>query len=287
MVTCQICPHYCQLTQGEVGKCLVHKNIDGHIELIFKGQCSIISVEPIEKRPFFHFFPGNKFLSVGFCGCNFSCKYCQTFKISQSIASKTTFYSPNQLVELAIEKSVRGIVFTFNEPTIHYEYIMEVGSIIQSLNSDLQIVLKTNGFVNNHILNDLDIVVDAWNVDIKGGMQEYKTVCGGEISPVLSSIETLASKNTHLEISYLVLPQTVDNMEHHSTMRDWLFGLSPNIPVHLLFCYPIYRMKESYSPHDLKPIWFLFREKLNNVYISNVFGSEFAEFRRIKTGIAV
>ena len=283
ITACQICPHYCQLSPGEMGKCLVRKNIDGYVVPIFEGQCSIVSVEPIEKRPLFHFYPGSKFLSVGFLGCQMHCRWCQTSDISQSTTSKTVYYSPQKLVELAVEKGVEGIVFTFNEPTIHYEYIMDVYEAMQKVDSDLKIVLKSNGFINKFVLDDLDIAADAWNVDIKGGAKEYKEICEGDISPILLSIETLASRNTHLEISYLVLPHMYDDMEHHQTMRNWLADLSVDIPIHLLFCYPSYRMSDNTkSPLLLRDLWEFFKEKMSYVYISNVFQEELLEFRNTR-----
>jgi pyruvate formate lyase activating enzyme len=239
----------------------------------FEGRCSLLSVEPIEKRPFFHYKPGSKYLAVGFYGCSFSCDFCQNFKVSQTINGRGLQKEPMDLVELADKKDTAGVAFTFNEPTIYYEYLMKVG------NAGADVILKTNGFVNDHVVADLLTVVSAWNVDIKGDEVEYKRTCKGDIKPVLATIEKLAGR-THLEISYLISPRMVADMAFHTRIRDWLADLDAEIPVHLLYFYPFHRMLEfGYQPEALDPIIGLFKEKMPYTYVSNAFHSQLVGYR--------
>lgn len=203
---------------------------------------------------------------------------CQNFEISQSIQSRTIHRSPSDLVDLALSKQVSGIVFTFNEPIIHYEYIMSVAEELKD--TDLKIVIKSNGFVNKNILDDLDLVADAWNIDLKGDNVAYESICSGSIQPVLATIEFLSGRGSHLEISYLVLPEQIGNIQHHTLMRDWLSNLSPSIPIHLIYFYPFYQKQEGkYNPEQLLVIRNLFAQKLDYVYISNIFDSEIKYYR--------
>jgi len=168
-------------------------------------------------------------------------------------------------VQLAIEKEVAGITFTYNEPTLYYEYISEVAQ-------KSTVVVKTNGFVNPHILQAMS-GVQAWNVDIKGDNEEYHRVCGGSLGPVMAAVEALAESGTHLELSYLVLPRLVKDINQHLRIRDWIADISTAIPVHILYCFPVYKMDEFYDRELLLPIHDVFSEKLEYVYISNVYGA--------------
>ncbi len=265
---CSICPHNCDLSnEGDVGKCLVRANVNGRVALTHYGQVSCMSLDPIEKRPLYHFFPGETFLAVGFYGCNMSCSYCMNHTVSQQV-KLGEYYSPKELVELAWGYKVKGIAFTYNEPTVHHEYIMDIGPL--AYEAELEIVVKSNGLMNWPYLSDLQLVVDAWNIDLKGDDKAYEEM-GGSIAPVLQSIESIVKDGDHLEISYLVVPSMLDNVEFHDRMSDWIANLSKSIPVHILYCYPVHKMKEFYNKQDLVPIVELFRKKLDFVYISNTF----------------
>lgn len=274
---CEICPHKCRLSRNEIGKCLVRQNTGDHIELSYYGKCALIALEPIEKRPLFHFYPGSKHLSVGLLGCQLRCKFCQNYKISQNNTANSKYYSPEDLVSLAHDKNASGISFTFNEPLVHYEYIRDV-CVSNKLYSDpLHIAVKTNGFISNWVLEDLCSYVSAFNVDIKGDTESYADVCDGKLSSVLESIETIIKHKVHLEISYLVMPQMLHNKVFHKKIRNWLFSMDSSIPVHILYFYPFYRMtQEGYNQFELTSISDLFKEKMDYVYISNIFEREYS-----------
>jgi len=266
---CNICPHSCDIPEGQIGKCLVRKNIDGRIKLTHYGRISTMAVEPIEKRPLFHFFPGKNFLSTGLYGCNFLCNFCINFKVSQT-AEEGVYYSPENLVQLSIDKNTHGIAFTYNEPTVHYEYLMDVGRLAKK--NGQEVVIKSNGFVNSHILEDISRVCRAWNIDVKGDEKAYNDICGGSLAPVMESIKFLAEKS-HLEISYLVVADQVDNLNFHRSMAYKISQLSKDIPIHLLYCYPVYKMTQIYKKSALLPIYDIFAERMKYVYMSNTYDS--------------
>jgi len=279
-LTCDICPHSCDIDQGDSGLCQVIKNVGGKLKNEYEGRCSNIALEPIEKRPFFHFYPGSSFLSVGFYGCSFTCDFCQNFRVSQTVEGKFTVYSPRELVELAVERKARGIAFTYNEPTIYHNYIEEVGHEIGRRCLDLKLVVKTSGFANPSIIRNICLYADAVNVDIKGDDEEYDRVCGGSLGPVLETIKMIARMDTHLEVSYLVLPDKVEDDSFSHLIADWLLRSGRAIPLHLLYFYPFYRMEiPTYKPSQLVGLVEKFKKHMRHIYISNHFGPHTSEFR--------
>jgi len=279
-LNCEICPHFCFIPSGGVGKCNVIKNADGKLENIYEGHCSNIALEPIEKRPIFHVLPGSKFLSVGFFGCSFSCKFCLNFTVSQQFSRTSKYYSPQDLVALAEDRNAAGIAFTYNEPTLYHNYIEEVGHEIGCRNLPMKLVVKTNGFVNQYVIRNLCLYADAINVDLKGNDQDYRDVCGGWLEPVADCIEHILNMEVHLEISYLVLPSRIDDMAFNVYFRNWLADLDPYVPVHLLYFYPFYKMNTpSYKPSKLIELAQLLEDRLYNVYISNHFGEGLSHHR--------
>ncbi len=279
VLTCRICHHDCDIKPGEVGKCKIIKNTDNSLVNIYAGQCSNIAVEPIEKRPFYHVSPGTRFLSVGFYGCNFSCNFCQNYRVSQEFHD-SKYYGPRELVDLAEERDVQGIAFTYNEPTIYHDYIEQVGNEIGRRSSPLQLAIKTNGFARPYVIRNLCLYVDAINVDIKGDNDDYDKVCGGWLGPVIDCIEQIVHMGVHLEISYLVLPDKIDDIGFNLYLRNWLAELDCRVPIHLLYFYPFHKMTvPSYKPARLIKLADMFSEKLDHVYISNYFGDMLAERR--------
>lgn len=272
---CHVCPHSCSLETGQIGRCQVRHHNGLIIKPIHYGQCSILSLEPIEKRPFFHFDPGGKYLSVGFYGCSFFCKFCQNFSVSQQSEGPSKVILPHELIDLAKQKKANGIAFTFNEPTVYYEYLMDVGAI----KSDLKMVVKTNGFVNLPILRDLCNVVDAFNVDIKGDDKEYQDVCGGTLQPVIDCVNELFSLGKHVEISYLATPRLLNDENFHLKMIDWLSSM-PSVPVHLLFFYPFHKMSDvSYGVNDFVKLVDLFHQHIRYLYVPNLFHPDVIKYR--------
>lgn len=274
---CKVCPHFCDLQQNETGKCGVRFNLNGLSILKYYGNISSISVDSIEKRPFFHFLPGSKTLAVGFYGCQLSCNFCFNYKVSQNIIDHKKHITPTELVENAIKNNCEIISFTFNEPTLYYEYIIDTAREASKFN--IKIVVKSNGFLNSEILKILCESVHAFNIDIKGDEYEYARTCGASFLPVIETIKFLQSK-THLEISYLVLPRLRENFGFHSQIIDLICSLNKRLPVHLIYYYMFYKMNEpNYMPVSLIKIHEFFKKYLTNVYISNLYDKSYAKYR--------
>ena len=280
MISCDVCAHDCQLKEGEIGKCQVRQNICSKIEPLYYGQCSRIALEPIEKRPFFHFYPGSKFLSVGLLGCSFSCNFCQNYKVSQSTKARTKNLSPEELVQIALDKKMKGIAWTYNEPTVHYEYLLDVGMHLLLKDIPLKMAIKSNGFASKTVVRNLSLFGTAWNIDIKGDESEYERVMDGSLDPVLQCIEWLVEIGAHVEISHLVLPRQLKDKKYHRFIRNFLASLSTTIPVHILYFYPFHKMKsESYEAEELLEVVNLFKIKMRHVYVSNAHNKPLVKHR--------
>lgn len=270
---CNVCPHYCELHNGETGKCKIYRNINGTIVNTGDGKCSALSVDAIEKRPLFHYLPGSKCLSAGWYGCSLFCKFCYNFEVSQSSDGDYYAISPESLISITKDKQSEVIAFTYNEPTLYYEFICNVPNVVP-------VVIKSNGFANKHIFDKLFQRVNAFNIDIKGDEEEYQSVCGGSFRYVKESIEHISKSRRHLEISFIVLPRIINNYSFLNEVRDWLVDLDQNIPLHLLYYYPYYQMHdEQYSTEQLVELRDFFHEGLSYVYISNLYKNNILHFR--------
>lgn len=219
---------------------------------------------------------------MGFYGCLLDCKFCENHRVSQQTIGKSEFYSATELVKLALEHNVQGIVFTYNEPIIYHDYIEEVGHEIgrSKLSSHLKLVIKTSGFARPWVIRNICLYADAINVDIKGDDQDYDKICGGWLDPVMDCIEWIIDMEVHLEVSYLVLPSKIRDDRFNIYFRNWLADFNPEIPLHLLYFYPFHRMVvPTYKPSELLSLRGMMLEKLDYVYISNYFGSRTSSAR--------
>lgn len=243
-VRCSLCPHGCSLPVGGTGVCRTRRNIDGELYTLNYGRVASIALDPIEKKPLFHFHPGKLILSVGTFGCNFKCGYCQNWSISQ-IEARTSDINPEQLSELALEyvyKGNIGVAYTYNEPSIWYEYVYEASKLVRD--KGLVNVLVTNGFIGKKPLEELLPFIDAMNIDVKAFSEEfYKKYCGGALRDVKETVEA-AAKHCHVEITTLVIPGLNDTPEEIGQLAEWLSTISPDIVLHLTRFFPNYKMKD-------------------------------------------
>lgn len=247
---CIICPHHCQLNVGQVGFCRARQNVDGVIRSINFGKVTSIALDPIEKKPLKRFFPSSYILSVGSFGCNLRCSFCQNYEISMAdeLSSTTEFYSPEKLVELAMRHRPRGnigIAFTYNEPLIGYEYVMETS--ILARHNGLETVLVTNGYINEDPLIELLPSISAMNIDLKSFSEEFYSRIHGDLNTVKRSIE-IASLHTHVEITTLIIPGENDSEEEMRAMSMWIASINPEIPYHITSFYPRYQMTDRGRP---------------------------------------
>lgn len=270
-VRCLLCPQLCRIASGESGFCRVRRNAQGRLIAGSYAQVTSICLDPIEKKPLFHFHPGSRILSVGALGCNLACRFCQNWEISQGEAP-TRCLTPEQAVELAAHQPDNiGIAFTYNEPLIWFEYVMDTARLIRQ--AGMRSVLVTNGEINQPPLEELLGVVDAINVDVKGGPEFYRRLCRGKLDPVRRTVELAHRAGVWVEVTNLVIPGHNDSEEDIAGLVDWLVGVGREIPLHFSRYHPSYLMKEPATPLEtLRRCREVAQKKLDYVYLGNMFG---------------
>lgn len=271
-ITCQLCPHACRLREGALGKCGQRTLQAGRIVSLNYGQVSSLALDPIEKKPLYHFYPGTEILSVGSLGCNLQCQYCQNYHIAhQQVASKRM--QPAEVVALAQAAQRRtsniGIAFTYNEPTVGFEFVLDTAKLAQQ--QGLKTVLVTNGYLQAEPWLELLAHIDALNIDVKAFSEEtYRQLCGASLAPILRNVE-LAQERCHVELTYLVVPGINDDPENFAEFVHWVAGLSADLPLHLTRYFPSYKLKIESTPlTTLQSLADLARKQLNFVYLGNV-----------------
>lgn len=268
-IRCRVCPHNCVIKEGNKGRCNVRGVREGELYVFNYGEISALSIDPIEKKPLFHYKPGTEILSLGSYGCNFTCGFCQNYTIAQ-FKPETQFVSVLDLVEKAKEyKNNIGLAFTYNEPLMFYEYLLDTAKKCKEENLD--VVVVSNGFINREPLEKLLPFVDAMNIDLKAFSDDfYKSECSGKLEDVLSTIE-LASKHTHVEITTLLIGGHNDTEEEVRQIASFIARLNKNIPLHLSRYYPNYKFKdEATNIEIIKHLRKVAKEYLNYVYIGNI-----------------
>ncbi|TAL78787.1 MAG: AmmeMemoRadiSam system radical SAM enzyme, partial [Bacteroidetes bacterium] len=243
---CLLCPHFCKIAEGKSGICKVRKNTGEKIELLTYGVLSGYSSDPVEKKPLYHFYPGYNILSAGSYGCNMRCDFCQNFNISQIIPEGMfPEETPEKIVTeaLSAEKNI-GIAFTYNEPVIWFEFVIDVATIAKD--EGLFTVMVSNGFVNSGPLNEFIQFIDAFNIDLKAFNKTfYKKLTGADIEPVKNSLKQISKSGRHLEITTLIIPGQNDKISEMALQSEWIAGeLGKDVPLHLSRYFPMYRRND-------------------------------------------
>lgn len=274
MPICPICPRKCNLNEGQIGFCRARACINGVVTPINYGKISSIALDPIEKKPLFHFYQGSKILSVGSFGCNLRCPFCQNYQISmagfQDIAYQNI--SPRQLTDLALKLAQEpagnlGVAFTYNEPFIGYEFVRDCCILLKQ--AGLKTVLVTNGQINQQPLQNLLPLIDAMNIDLKGFTQKYYDYVDGDLNCVKQTIATAYDK-CHVEITTLIVPTKNDNVTEMEQEAQWIASLSPEIVLHLSRYFPRYKSQIDVTPLEtLLLLQQTAKKYLNHVYIGN------------------
>ncbi|HHZ20786.1 MAG TPA: AmmeMemoRadiSam system radical SAM enzyme [Firmicutes bacterium] len=270
-VACLLCPQGCVLGDGETGLCRVRVNKDGQLFTANYGQVTALALDPIEKKPLYHFHPGAAILSVGSFGCNLGCSFCQNWEISQQRRAGQ-LVAPEDLVELARKTQAEGnigLAYTYAEPAVWWEFMLETAGRIRA--AGLKNVMVTNGYLNPEPWEELLPYLDAVNLDVKAFTGDfYKRHCRGRLEPVLASVERLAGR-VHLELTTLLIPGWNDGDDEIRTLAQWLAAIDPKIPLHLTRYYPQYQMDLPPTPPEtLERAYRIAREKLDFVYIGNL-----------------
>ncbi|HEY3398657.1 MAG TPA: AmmeMemoRadiSam system radical SAM enzyme [Armatimonadota bacterium] len=272
LAACHLCPWQCRIKPGAVGVCGVRQNQDGRLISLNYGQVTSIGLDPIEKKPLYHFHPGASILSLGTFGCNLSCSFCQNWQISKGRPA-TQELSPTQAVELAEEyresQGNIGLAYTYNEPFIWAEYVQDTGTLAHE--RGLYNVLVTNGVVEAEPLEELLPLIDALNVDIKFWRKEhYQELCGGPGWQARETVEH-AWGRCHVEITVLIIPGYNDAREELENIFTWAAGVSPDLVVHLSRYHPAYKLQVPPTPPEaLLMAYQIAKQHLNYVYVGNI-----------------
>lgn len=276
-VQCQLCPRSCLIEPGYSGDCLARKNEGGALMSASYGQITAFGVDPIEKKPLYHFHPGHDIVSFGSFGCNLHCLNCQNFRISQFVAP-SVYLSPEQLLARALEepRSI-GIAATYNEPTVNFEYVLEVFKLNRA--AGFKNVLVTNGYLNPKPWEALLDFTDAVNLDVKANDPDfYESVCKATLSPVLRSLDALLERQeVHTELTWLLIEGLNDDHEKLSAFAKRVAAVRPETPLHISRYYPNYLMNH---PETRKEALFSARatanQHLSYVYIGNLIEGDHA-----------
>lgn len=281
-VRCLICPHLCVIQEGKRGICETKENQSGKIISLTYGQISALAIDPIEKKPLAHYMPGSKTLSISSIGCNFSCPWCQNSSLSMSKIDdvSTRYMAPESVVEIAMAQECESIAYTYNEPLINLNYIEDTARFANE--SDIQNILVTNGYVHVPSLLQVVDVIDAANVDWKGWNTDfYMKRCGGDMHKVVDATETMHDNGVHVEITFLVIPETNDDMDEIRGMAEYIrLNLGPDVPLHLSRFFPQYEFQHlPPTPVDtlLKARETALEEGLRYVYVGNVRGGGYED----------
>ncbi|MCL6590203.1 MAG: AmmeMemoRadiSam system radical SAM enzyme [Firmicutes bacterium] len=272
-ISCLLCPQGCIIPPQGKGFCKVRLNREGKLIAANYARITGIAVDPIEKKPLYHFYPGQAILSVGTIGCNLGCEFCQNWQISKEDGAPAQRMEPEALVELAVrarrESGSVGLAYTYTEPGVWFEFLQEIMPRIRE--RGLKNILVTNGFLNPDPWKKLLGWTDAANIDLKGFTNEfYQKYCHGKLEPVKANIEAAVGK-IHVELTNLIIPGANDQPEEIRAMAQWIAGLDPEIPLHLSRYFPNYRLATpATSVATMEQAYQIAKEYLDYVYLGNM-----------------
>jgi len=254
-VRCKTCSHYCLIKNNSFGLCGVRKNIEGKLYSLVYGKIIALNLDPIEKKPLFHFLPNSLALSLGTVGCNFRCLFCQNYDISQitredycqEFGEKRRIIgqeiSKEKIVEIAKESGAKSIAYTYNEPAVFFEFAFDTAKLAKENN--LKNIFVSNGFESKELIEEILPFLDAVNFDLKSFSEKfYQQICGGRLAPVLENIERVFKSGVWLEITTLIIPGYNDSEKELRQIARFIKNLSPEIPWHLSRFYPAFKMSE-------------------------------------------
>lgn len=274
-IRCTLCPHMCIIHEGNYGICGVRGNLGGKIVAKNYGSISGMAIDPIEKKPLYHFFPGSKVLSIGSWGCNLKCNFCQNWQISQNCESNNNSGVEMQVKEIAFKAKEAvnniGVAYTYNEPTVWFEFMLETAKLIKE--QGLFNVMVSNGYINKEPLTELINYIDAFNIDLKAFSDGfYKDMAKGSLYYVLDTIKTIKAYNKHIELTTLIIPGKNDNVDQFTQMVEWIVNeIGEQTVLHISKYFP--RYKQVIPPtgdEKLNELCQIAKQYLKHVYIGNL-----------------
>jgi pyruvate formate lyase activating enzyme len=267
-VKCHLCPVECGIKPGRSGICQIRTNVDGELIATGYGEVISLTIDPMEKKPLYHFMPGKPILSTGPNGCNFRCPFCQNWTISQEKAH-TEYISPEQLTSMADRNGSVGVAFTYTEPLIWFEYVYDCARLLKA--KGLAVVLVTNGYINEDPARELFPLVDAADIDLKSASKEfYRKVCRGNLDDVLRTIKIAREYGLKVELTNLLIPGENDSDSDLESIVDIVAGMDPLIPFHISRYFPHYKYNKPPTPiSTLNKAVEIARRKLAYVYPGN------------------
>lgn len=272
-VRCLLCPHACLIGEGEKGRCGVRENrSDTGLVSLNEGLVASIAVDPVEKKPLYHFAPRSPVLSFGTIGCNFECPFCQNWQLARgSLSFPLSAMFPDQILQMALDRGVNLVAFTYNEPTVWYEFVLETSRLL--CGNGIRVILVTNGYIRSEPLDLLLPFISAANVDLKAFTQEEYGRLGGDLKPVQATIKRMVRAGVHVEITHLSVPGINDDEMAFRHMIRWIADLDRTIPLHITRYFPSYRWsRPPTDPERLLRLAGLASEELCYVYQGNVAG---------------
>ncbi len=241
-IICKLCPNNCVILENKSGMCGTRINSEGKFYSIVYGRPCSLHIDPIEKKPLYHYYPGEGILSLGTFGCNLFCKGCQNFDITRTDAITSVkhlkYYTPEEIIETALENDIKLIAYTYNEPTIFFEYMIDITKLAKK--NGIKNVIVSNGYINPEPLKELCKYIDAANIDIKGITPEfYREYSKANIKPILETIKTLHKNNIWLELTNLIIPGLNDDSKDITKLCKWIkSNLGEQVPLHFSRFYP-------------------------------------------------
>ena len=277
---CWLCPHHCHLADGQTGFCRARQNQGGIIRSLNYGLLTSAALDPIEKKPLYHFHPGSHILSLGSFGCNLRCPFCQNYTISQ--AGRSGFagqqlpldqVTPKEIVAAAqrLEETSGniGVAFTYNEPLVGYEFVYDTARLLKEVG--LATVLVTNGQIEKDSWLHLLQYIDAVNIDLKGFTQSFYDWIGGDLKTTKAAIEMAAEDGVHVEVTTLVIPGKNDSAAEMAAEAEWLAGISAELPLHLSRYFPRYQSRIPMTPVEtLQNLRHVAEARLRFVHLGNI-----------------
>lgn len=270
-VVCRLCPNFCRIGESETGICRVRRNIGGVLFAEGYGKVSSMNIDPVEKKPLYHYLPGTDIFSIGGWGCNFRCLFCQNWSISQEFHDQGDTLSPEHIVKAAETHGTPSIAYTYNEPLIGLEFVVDCAHLARE--RGIRNVAVTNGYISKEAGADAIEAIDAFNVDIKSiDAGFYRRNCGGALEPVLDFCRAVMDAGRHIEITNLVIPGENDGGAEVERLAEWVAAnLGRHVPLHLSAYRPMYKMSNPATDEQiLKTAFKLAGSHLDYVYLGNL-----------------